>query len=278
MKKFLDIIKDKNYYKCYSIGDKPIIIYEGHRFIVPILWLAKMNNIINFPINFICFDRHTDTLDNPDKNREMINRMQNSKNFNDVFDFVDKELHENNDDWLKLLMNLNFIQDAVIIGGGATSNYRQELDYIDSGGNKHLIKNLSNLENAFEYQGTLSDISKNHQFKQIWDIIGWEYIQKKRFIMQNKPIFLDFDLDYFTFQWRGRNYAWQNNFYHYEFDHETKYFTTNGWSGAKFLNKLIKRTPFITIAKESKCCGGKDESSRILEKLNDKFFKNVIFK
>ena len=138
------------------------------------------------------------------------------------------------------------------------------------------MKSISSLEGAFDYQGKLSDLARREELESIWEIINWKHIPKSGFVMQDDPILLDFDLDYFTYKWRGRSYAWRNDFYEIEFNKISDYFTTKGWTGKRFLNRLIKRAPFITIAKESRSCGEEMKSNNILKQLSTKFFGGAI--
>lgn len=277
MEDFVLTVSKNHYYRCYSNDGQPIFVYEDHRFIVPILWFAQSKNIITYPINLVYFDKHHDALLDP-KGKEIVSEIAKAKTFNDVFRIVSDNLSPRDDTWLRVLMDLEIVKDAVVIGSLRNAGYQWEENKADLNEKGHLLENISSLECAFDYQEKLSDWSKCVSLEPLWAILGWEYnIYKKHFVINdNTPILLDFDLDYFTFNWRGRNYSWQDDFYGIEFDTQSSYETTEGWSGEKFLNKLIKRAPFVTIAKESGCCGGKQESASVLENLNNKLFSGAI--
>lgn len=276
--KFLTAIKNIDYYHYYDFNGKPIIVYDDHRFIVPILWQAKSMGIIKCPLNIIYFDQHHDALE-PQKREEIARDFKKAKCLGEVYHITQEKLGVNDDDWLRVAMDLAIVKDAVLIGHPSGADFqRDQLEkYIGLDGEAHLLKNIYSLEGAFRYQGALADWAKDYLLKPIWDIIGWKSIPKSGFTMDEQPVLVDFDLDYFTFPWRGRNYAWRDDFYNKEFDEISSYSTTTGWSGEKFLNKLIQKASFITIAREPRCCGGKEESDSILNKLSEKFFNGRIF-
>ena len=276
VKNFVKTVKKNSYYNCYIKGDKPIIVYEDHRFIFPILWLAKKYNLIAYPINLIYFDNHHDALINV-KIEEIIEHIKHANDFDKVFEIVEKELHMLDDDWLRFLMNLEIVKDAVLFSEGVSSMDFEKLEkYKDSKGSEHLLKNVYSLEGAFNHQAALANYAQADAFKPIWDIIGWQFNTKSIFSMRKDAILVDFDLDYFTFDWRSGRYAWRTDFYKQEFEIISEHFTTKGWSGGKFLDELIQRTPFITIAREPRHCGGIEESDSILKQLNGRFFNNAI--
>lgn len=268
---FLKLIAKNPYYSCFCKHEKLIIVYEDHRFIVPILWLAKKINLITTPINLVYFDRHNDALD---LSKDKIESLKKLCDFNEVFEFVKTQLKQLDDDWLRTLMHLGIVDNALVIGDIDCENFNNEAvqKWNDLEGKMHLLRGINSLEVAFNFQGSLSDLAKDYLLKPIWSILGWEHNRESGFVMQDTPILIDFDLDYFTFEWRNRSYAWRKDFYSNEFDNISTYFSTKDWSGGKFLNNLIKRAPFITIAKEPKCCGGLDESNDILSKITNKLF------
>ena len=277
MNRFIQEIESIKYYKCFGQSQKPIIVYKDHRFIVPILWLAKSMGIIKCPLNIVYFDQHHDALE-PRKRKEIVKDLRNANSFEEVYLIVQDKLSSNDDDWVRVVMDLAIVKDAVLIGNPSGIDFNREKleEYMDLDGDKHLLKNICSLEGAFGYQGALADWAKDYLLKPIWDIIGWKLVPKSVFAMDKQPILVDFDLDYFTFQWRAGNYAWREDFFSEEFNHISTYSTTVGWSGEKFLNEIIVRAPFVTIAQEPGCCGGKQESDDILRKLSNKFFVGAI--
>ncbi|MCP4364457.1 MAG: hypothetical protein GY800_04090 [Planctomycetes bacterium] len=275
-----DTVCNNSYYQCYSNAGKSIFVYENHRFIVPILWLAQSKNIITYPINFVYFDHHLDALVEQRERKKIASDIEKAKTFDDVFKIVYDNLSIKNDTWLRLLMDLEIVKDAVVMGDvEATLHEKNKFEkFSDLKENEHLLKNMYSLGGTFESQGDLIDLARRPSLESLWAILGWKYdIQKKDFVMHDTPpILLDFDLDYFTFRWREWICSWRDDFYSKEYDMPSTHYTKAGWNGEKFLNKLIKRAPFVTIAKESRCCGGQQESNSVLKELSNKFFSGAI--
>ncbi len=129
---------------------------------------------------------------------------------------------------------------------------------------------------VLDYQGVLSDLTRAPANQHLWNPIEWNR-KGNNFEMSLEPILFDIDCDYFSFKWRGRHYAWEDRFYDCEFPTKySSYHTTTDWSVHKLISKLIDRAPFITIALENGCCGGKEEVTKILTNLNAHFFDEVI--
>ena len=273
MSEFVETIKEHDYYKLYFLNSKPIIIYEDHRFIVPILWLAKKHKLINSGINMFCMDGHIDGLLHQ-KNKDKIKNFANLSSFEDVFIFCRDQLGTMDDDWIKLLMDCDLLNDIVVAGDNR--NHFDDKEYVDVNKEKHRLRTMFGFEGSFDYQGSLADLARPDLYNELWQIIGWENVPRKGFEMDSVPILFDIDCDYFIYSWRGRSYAWRKDFYEIEFNKISSYDSASGWSGREFLLKLLDRAPFITIALESVCSGGKQESKNILGELNSQLFNGVI--
>ncbi|MFA4843520.1 MAG: hypothetical protein WC632_01050 [Candidatus Margulisiibacteriota bacterium] len=254
-KKLTEEINKLNCYKVFYFGSKPLIIYKNHRFIVPIIWQANKLNIIDSNINILCLDKHLDG-----KHCENANNMKTITTFNDLYRHCRDNLSKNNDDWISILMEESLINRFIYVGEGSFgSNILEQFP--------GKIFELTMIEGQFDNQGKLNDIARKEELNQLWDALKWEYRPENGFRMdKSTKILLDIDLDYFTFDWRGRHYAWQDQFYDFEFNPK----------GDKFINDIIDRSPFITIATEEMCCGGKNEAKKILNKLNMKYFNSTI--
>ncbi len=281
---FLTVIKNSDYYSHYDFNGKSVIVYDDHRFIVPILWLAKSIGMIKCPLNMVYFDQHHDANDQKEdrdeKFKAAIKILKKTKSFEEAFEITQNGgIRKSNDTWLKVLMDLAIVKDAVLIGGNANSDFKKYIEegYVDVDEKTHQFKNIGMLKGVFDSKKILGNNYHEELFKPTRDIIGWYLGSKGRTATMNKePILLDFDLDYFTFYCSRGHYIWDERFYHDEFDVISNYHTTAGWSGKKFLNKLIQRAPFITIAREPTFCGGKEKTDNILNKLSEKFFNGRI--
>lgn len=75
---------------------------------------------------------------------------------------------------------------------------------------------------------------------------------------------MDFDLDCFTSECRETTIAWAEKIFKEEY--------SDNFKTADFMQQLISRCQFITICKESKCCGGLGESNKILSYLDRYIF------
>ena len=271
----LSEIRRRTNYNIAYYKKKPVVIYDSHRCIIPTLWLSAFEGFFEKPYDIVFFDRHADTRKPLDATinsiKELIN---NGPNFYDIYSLAEFKLNSINDDWLFSAMEMGLIENAVLIGGSENSPLPYNT-YTDHTHKIHNIYNIPCLSGAFYYQGDFSDLARKCELQALWDIIGWE-IHNGHFQMNDKPILLDFDLDFFTFKWRSITKAWLHEFFNEEFGLSNQHPPVDGWSGQLFVKSLVNKAPLITIAKETSICGGEQEVSDILNELNSFIFEDQV--
>ena len=234
MRKFELFLRDlakQRKYTLYSAKDLPIISYEHHRFIIPVVWLAYKYNLMDIPFNIVYFDRHPDALE-PPAVKKKTDKYVMYKNFEDVIKFVNDKMCVYNDDWVKFLMNAGMVKDALLIGGDTHLGEIFDNDYVDRYSRVHKIKRVESLR----------ALQKAQNDPQIKDILN------------GPQLLLDIDLDYFTHKINNMIKPWQPKDFTVEFK-------TN------LMTKLIHKAKFITIARETLFCGGEQAQEKIWKNL-----------
>lgn len=271
MKRFVAEILKEACYKVYWFGKKPVILYKSHRFIAPIIWLAHKRKIIPKDTNLFRLDLHFDAK-TPSDIENIAKVFAKLKTFKEVVEFTDSRLARMNDDWLLFLMHIGYLKDSIVLG--ASEGNVNPGEHIDQGGKTHFLKTISELKGAFGHQGVLVDQS-DEEYKRLWKILDWKIQPGVGFAMGSYPILFDIDLDHFIFKYRSRPYPWTRSIYNTEFPNHTDP-RVGGMSIKGFVQKLIKRSPFITIAMEPGCCGGVNASKNILNNFNKDFLHGSI--
>ena len=231
-----------------SFEDKSIVIYEDHRYFLNILKFYKINKTNSFPINVVYFDFHDDCY----KNDSILSKNQINKvkkfNFENFYNYIEFKHSNQDDDWLISGCEYGLIRHGINILGQNVDNIN-ELNghYKDTFGKIHNILSLS--QNPH--------IPSNDNIKK------FQHIIKNNFI-------LDFDLDFMTKMEEGKNIAYNET----ELDELYNQKFINGATLKETITELIKNAKNITICKESKYCGGFDESNKLLQYLNKTFFNN----
>lgn len=263
MKDLLRNLRSREYYSVYEAAEKPFVVYESHRFILPILIFAKKSGLLPEPLNMVYFDRHPDALEPPNLARK-VEQLEKLADFTDIFDYVEKEISYCNDDWLKLLMNLEIVNDAVLIGGEGHLPMIFDSKYVDLDNKVHWIKRVPALVDFFKSRKIMNDDI-------LHSILGISYDNKVLKFKSKPPLLLDFDLDYFTCLRDRHIYSWHDELYQIEFEEKHK----DNWTGLKLLEKLLSRSQFVTIAKETMFCGGEKDMQYIWLTLRD-YFKTAL--
>jgi len=271
MKSFVAEISKTACYKIYWFGRKPVILYKSHRFIVPIIWLAHKGKIIPKDINLFRLDLHYDAKA-PSNIAEIAQAFKKLKTFKEVIEFSDTKLSRNNDDWLLFLLHIGFLKDSPVLG--ASKGNVNPGEYIDPCGKKHDLKTICELKGAFGHQGVLVD-QEDVANKRLWETLDWKVKPGMGFEMGTSPILFDVDLDHFTFEYRSIPYPWTRTIYNTEFSSRGEE-RVGGMSIKVFVQRLIERSPFITIAMEPGCCGGVNASKNILNNFNKDFLHGSI--
>ena len=260
------------YYKTINGTDKTIFLYEDHRTLLNVLFEAsKLINETRVP-NLIFFDRHDDAC--PTKRlSELLNNMGKislsdvtSKEF---WSFVEFDLSYLDDDWLLTGMELGLINNAIVIGQELNANIsRLHNKYQTEDLIQHNLYSIPHLNSSLNNRGCLGDTCiTDTSFTEIRNIFQYNNKPENRDRFDSNDIYpfvLDFDLDCFTSECRDTTMAWAEKVFKEEYYDNFK--TSN------FMQQLISRCQFITICKESKCCGGLGESNKILSYLDKYIF------
>jgi hypothetical protein len=166
-------------------------------------------------------------------------------------------------------MRVGFLKDSPVLG--ASIGNVNPGEYIDPRGKKHHLQTICDLKGAFGHQGVMVD-QEDVVNMRLWETLAWKVKPGMGFEMGNSPILFDVDLDHFTFGYRSKVYPWTRNIYNTEFPSLGEE-RVRGMSAKVFIQKLINRSPFVTIAMEPRCCGGNKASKNILGNFN-KYFLN----
>ena len=272
----LEEIYKRTNHRILHYDNTRIVIYDSHRCIIPVLWQAANEKLINTPCTLIYFDQHSDALKPSEEALKRIKEiLSRQSEFKDIFNLTEFYLHSINDNWLRTAMELNLIGDAILIGGSRNLPFEHQ-EYTDHQGKLHKLYDIPFLDGAFSYQGDFSDLPRRDELQPLWDTLCWEFSNGHFNMKEDEPILLDFDLDYFSFSWRSITKAWLPEFFHREFLELNWYQTTTGWTGQLFVKSLIKRAPIITIAKQTEICGGELEVTNILRELNNILFDGCL--
>lgn len=270
---FLDFRKRTNV-EVKEYDDTPILLYEDHRVTLNVLKYGFEKGFFADPPNLICFDYHDDFLVPSCGMKRMKSFYSNSPNERDFHDFVEFELSGSDDDWIITGLEFQLINDVILIGVEDDHNLPDNNEYIDHLGNKHGVYSISHICNAIDNRGQLGDLSRQTEFKDVRDCIQFNSNGDLNFNSGNVyPFILDIDLDCFSTDiWQIRKavpYQILSNYF-------GKYISHAHRNSKTFFNELFKRSQVMTIAKESGCCGGFNESQKILSYLNDILFHNEL--
>ena len=215
------------------------------------------------------FDAHKDSID-PGRS-EVLRSARANLTTEKLIDICRNELRVLDDDWVKAGMELGIFADTVVFGGWLGNDPPDVDVYQDksTSQNHAFIKSELPLH-ALAYQGELSDCSaKDATDQHLWRLLGWQFHDGVfGFAGEIPPIVLSIDLDCFVASWRGYKFPWPDEIFESEFQEPSKYSSTIGWTGKRFLNALIQRAGLITFAREKECTGGAKKARQILQKLN----------
>lgn len=255
---------------------KDVIIYEDHRTILNILWMAKKSRTLLLPPTIVCFDKHDDFKD-PIVSKSRLAQINNSNVSKEEFwSFVEWEISQLDDDWIKTGMELNLIGDVILFGAEITPNVSGTHNiYSDQYGNTHTLYSVGHIWGGFSHQGWLVDYAQSYLYQPIWDLLGWQNARNDYFFDSNKrkiPLILDFDLDCFTNQLLEFVIPWREDIFLNLFTKRLKY----DYTPQQFLIDLFRESTFTTIAKESECFSYVNDSALVLKYLNELLFNNYL--
>jgi hypothetical protein len=251
-------------------------IHNEHRWNLPLIFEAQKSNIIERPCKLIVFDFHDDSLE-PGCVEDIRKIRGSGINYNNLIELCRTGLNKQDDDWLKSAMELGMISDAIIFEVMCQFSKKEKLTFNDHGGKQHRIRIIKSLANSLIYpQGELSDITREKEYGEIWEILGMQFIPQEGFKFKEplEKIILDIDLDCFTMKWViGQEYIfpWPDDIFVREFATEFGQWPIK-WSGKMIFNKLVEKAALITIAREEDFCGGKEKCDHILKKANHYLF------
>lgn len=261
-------------FETFNYGDKTIILYDDHRCILTALFEARKLGIISNGTNLITFDRHDDARKIHPNSMRIINSIVASgfdeMSSRDFKNFVEYDISENDDDWVRVAFELNLIHNIVNIGNIENSNIMDFANniYKSSGGTEHKAYVIGHIFDELNtHGGSLGDMALYQENKDLHEIFGYNLIGGEGFSDDFQEFVLDFDLDCFTTNCQNKVYAWPESIFAKEYNNET-----SGY----FMYRLIQRAKFITICREPSYCGGIGESNKILSYLDKYFFRGCI--
>lgn len=260
-----DDLKEVVYEKC------PAFVHNEHRFALPLIHHYQKKGKIPKPVVLIMFDHHNDCVV-PPPIEKIIELKKAELSLEKLIAFCKNNLRPFNDDWIKTGMELGFISDVVIFGGDKHGT-DTDSPYIDHLENEHKIE-ISFLPGAaLERQGGLGELVHEDQYRNLWNILGWEHIPRQRFEfdINKEKNFLSIDLDCFV----GRIVVskeyflpWPDEIFKDQFYSRSGYYATKGWSGKAFFDGLVEKAGLLTIAREPQHCGGNEKSNIVLRNVN----------
>lgn len=236
------------------------------------LWAKRLEG----PKNLLMIDCHDDQC-SPSVELSRLKEVRDSDMSEDDFHtFVHEELAERDNDWVRTGMELGLIGDVLLFGARMTENLDEADDedsgagdeddapndnravvYRDQSQDPHRTWDMGHIWEELRHAGTLVDRARNHR---AWAAVGWE---GTTFRASNQFV-LDIDLDWLSAQTFGRTYAVPRPVV------ESLLVEVDGdrgqtLSALDFLRAATRSASLVTIARESECCGGTEESQRILE-------------
>lgn len=263
------------------VGDRDVIVYEDHRYLLNIIDHARRCDVLTTPVTLVMFDYHDDMVSPPRlvtpahlaQMRPNIGTMSQR----DFWSFVEWECSTLDDDWVTVGMELGFIGHVIVIGArhdpniDALAGHGKHGTYRDASGDDHLVASVGHIWSGLGHQGWLSDGARSNDFKPIWDVIGWKPCEFTG--DEPLPILLDFDLDCFSYEGpadRDRR-PWTKADFMEPFEQEF-----GDWTPKSFVGELMRESPFIGVARESRFCGGLGASDEILRHLDLLFFNGEL--
>ena len=253
-------------FETLEIDGKVVVLYEDHRSLLFALWHAKRCGLLETPHTLVTFDLHDDAVVPSAQVRAQAQSFRDGGgNERDFMSFIEWELGSNDDDWMVAALELNLVGDVVNVGAEIAHNLPNfETPIVDAAGSRHRVWRIDHLWNALGHQGDLVDTSRRPEPASFWDALGWD--PRERQFSDETRVLLDFDLDCFSIQGPRRRIAWPEDSMLNLFRRPSN--PPGHTTAADVLLELAARAPFITIARESRYCGGTEESQRILATLD----------
>lgn len=247
---------------------KYVVLYDDHRTILNVLYFARMKGILSSAPNIIYFDYHDDACEiYGGKLEEMKALPISEENFHTFWQFVEFSLGTMDDDWVWAGMYLDLIKNAVRVGGCQDDNIQRINEAFNPVG-KYLHP-IYHLDEELAYKGCFTDMfSSTPELNQhVRSIFDANFTTEEN-TEKDTPFILDFDLDCFTGEIDNKTMAWPEMIFrkHYEDNFKAK----------QFMRKLVRNCVFVTICRESGCCGGIGEANKILTYLDHYLFDDQL--
>lgn len=273
IQKLSDLSQYANF-ETYSFGEKDIILYDDHRCILTALFEAKKLGIINDMTNLITFDRHDDAKqihpDTEEKLRELVKLNPSELSSRDFKSFVEFDISEYDDDWVKIGMEMGLINNIINIGCEENFNISdwEGNTYESKSRKKHLGFLIGHLASELSpHSGRIGDLVL-HENAPIRKILGYSHNGVCPVLDDTSNFVLDFDLDCFTTTCMDKRFAWPEDIFRKEYFGES--------ASGYFMYQLIQKSKFITICREPSYCGGIGEANKILGYLDRYLFRGCL--
>jgi len=270
----LDELKSINYG-----GITPMYLHNDHRYCLPLLYEAQSQNNVPKPINLILFDAHHD-LAYP--NSELLTKLHQMRldgfSFEELLLVCKDQLRQDDSDWIYAGMELGMIDNLVSFGVQFDEPDRKP-KYEDQTGYEHTLHVLCCTPGQLlGYQGSLSDVARQNELRSLWNLFQWELVPQEGFQFSNEraKIWLNIDLDCFVINWQDYLFPWPDEVFVDRFEIPSDYWSTNGWTGKQFFQKLFETSGLLTIAREPSYCGGEEKTNEVFNKVNHYLFDNSL--
>jgi hypothetical protein len=250
-----------------TLGARPCLIHNDHRWLLPIICSAQEAGLIPRPVTVVMFDFHPDDLE-PLCMDEIKQLRQDGPTVEALIELCQSRLRSLDDDWVIAGMELGLIDHIVTFGVDDRFDCKRE--HRDHLGHVHYLEYPELPRGGLGYQGSLSDLAKDRELSRLWTILGWRHFTGMGFQFDpaTPKILLDFDLDCFAVRWRDYLFPWPDEVFEREFLEPSGYWTVEGRTGQDFVHGLISKAGLVTIAREPNHCGGDEKADEILRKLN----------
>lgn len=253
-------------------GGQHVVLYDDHRTILDVLYYAHQEGAFGEDIpSVISFDHHDDAVSlTEDQKRRICSLRDSLANERDnglMWQFVEFELSGMDDDWVRAGMEFGLIKHYIGFGHDEVDARNIENgyeNYFSSDQVNHHIYSNGHPKWELGNRGVLGDHFYSWQQKQ-QDIMDDLHFHNGRF--ENNPVMpfvLDIDLDCFACECEDHIMAWPEDIFIERY--------VNDPHTLCFIKSLISRATFITICRETGCCGGIGEANRILEMIDTYWF------
>lgn len=257
-------------------GQLPVFAHDDHRFLLLLVHWAQSQGLLPRPTKVVMFDRHHDALPPRSGNSfKEIQALRQGEIEPERLLHVTENLSPLDDDWLRAGMELGLLGDAVIFGTDQSLE-QNPCVFDDHTGLPHQIVINNRLPGeCFGHQGSLSDVSRAHQLRPLWDVLDWSP-RDCAFLPSAPTVLFSIDLDAFVVEWEDYLIPWPQEVWTKRFGAESRHFLSRGQSGRRFVRDLLSRTGILTIAREPDCCGGEPKMMEIFRNLNVHVFDSQI--